>query len=336
MQDVSHIAVAILNWNGKALLEQFLPSVIAHSHTAVIYVIDNASTDESVAFLNENFPQVNQILLPENYGYAGGYNHAVRHIKEEILILLNSDVEVTKEWLFPLAAAFNAEESTAILQPKLLDYTRKNYFEYAGAAGGFIDQLGYPYCRGRIFDTLEKDTGQYDDSTSIFWASGACFCIRKSVFEQLGGFDEDFFAHQEEIDLCWRAHQHGFEVAYIPQSVVYHLGGASLSAMNPKKTFLNFRNTLLALLKNVNGNKVLLLLFLRLVLDGIAGMMFLLQGKPRHLLAILNAHLSFYRLLPKFLRKRKLLRAKTKASYYSISSVVVAYFIQKKRKYTQL
>ncbi|MEO8773952.1 MAG: glycosyltransferase family 2 protein, partial [Gelidibacter sp.] len=200
------IAIVILNWNGKALLEQFLPSVIMHSEEAVIYVADNASTDDSVEFVASHYPTVKIIQNKENGGYAKGYNEALKHVDESIYCLLNSDVEVTENWLKPIAILFKTEAETSIIQPKILDYKNKDYFEYAGAAGGFIDKFGYPFCRGRIFDTLEKDRGQYNDTSQIFWASGACFFIRKSVFENLDGFDESFFAHMEEIDLCWRAY----------------------------------------------------------------------------------------------------------------------------------
>ncbi|WP_291122958.1 glycosyltransferase family 2 protein [Flavobacterium sp. UBA6046] len=282
------IAVVILNWNGTKLLEQFLPSIVQFSPEATIYVADNASTDDSIAFVKANFPTVQIIRNESNFGFARGYNEALKHIDAEIYALVNSDIEVTENWLQSIIETFENEPQTAIIQPKILDYKRKEYFEYAGAAGGFIDKYGYPYCRGRIFETLEKDKGQYDDNCEIFWASGACFFIRSSVYNELEGFDADFFAHQEEIDLCWRALNKGYKVKYNSQSVVYHVGGATLQLGNPKKTFLNFRNSLLMLLKNLPKKQLFPVIFTRLILDGIAGIQFLLQGKSKHLLAIVK------------------------------------------------
>lgn len=245
------IAVVILNWNGQKLLEQFLPSVTTYSKNADIYVVDNASTDTSMAFVNANYPEVKIIQNKENGGFAKGYNEALKKVDADIFCLLNSDVEVTKNWLEPIVEAFKNNAEVAIMQPKLLDYKQKDYFEYAGAAGGFIDKFGYPYCRGRIFNTLEKDEGQYNDTHSIFWASGACLFVRSYVFKELNGFDESFFAHMEEIDLCWRAKNLGYKIIYTGRSQVYHVGGATLANSNPKKTFLNFRNSLFALVKTL-------------------------------------------------------------------------------------
>ena len=250
------IAVVILNWNGTKLLEQFLPSIVNYSPEAEIYVADNASTDGSVSFVKVNFPTVKIVENKSNFGFAQGYNEALKHIDAEIYALVNSDIEVTENWLKSIIETFEKEPKTAIIQPKLLDYKQKEYFEYAGAAGGFIDKYGYPYCRGRVFETLEKDNGQYDDHLDIFWASGACFFIRSSVYKELKGFDAEFFAHQEEIDLCWRAFNKGHHIKYNSQSVVYHVGGATLQQGNPKKTFLNFRNSLLMLVKNLPKNQL--------------------------------------------------------------------------------
>lgn len=284
------IAVVILNWNGVKLLEQFLPSVIQFSEGAAIYVADNDSTDNSVAYVTEHFPTVKIIKNSGNYGFAKGYNDALKHIDAEIYALVNSDIEVTENWLQPILDTFEKENQTAIIQPKILDFKNKEYFEYAGAAGGFIDKYGFPFCRGRIFDTIEKDNGQYNDNIELFWASGACFFIRKNVFHELGGFDESFFAHQEEIDLCWRAANEGHIIKYNYQSVVYHVGGATLQQGNPKKTYLNFRNSLLMLVKNLPSKGLFFVIFFRMVLDGIAGIRFLTQGKFGHTLAILKAH----------------------------------------------
>jgi len=327
------IAIIILNWNGKTLLEQFLPSVVKHSNNATIYVADNASTDDSINFVKTNFPTVKIIQNNKNYGFAKGYNVALKNIETDIFCLLNNDVKVTHGWLNSVTEIFNNESNTVAIQPKILDFRRKDYFEYAGAAGGFIDKYGYPYCRGRIFNTIEKDNGQFDDNSKIFWASGACFFIRKEIFNKLNGFDESFFAHMEEIDLCWRINNLGYDVKYTFQSTVYHVGGATLKNTNPKKTYLNFRNSLFSLMKNADGT-ILTLIFSRLLLDGIAAIKFLFELKPRHTLAILQSHFSFYKHLPTLLKQRKSNFSKKK--YYNKASIVSLYFLNKKRTYNSL
>lgn len=319
------IAVVILNWNGAKLLEQFLPSVIEHSDVATIYVVDNASTDSSIEVLKTKFPSVNIIQNDGNYGFAKGYNVALQQVEEDYYALVNSDVEVTEGWLSPILTVFDKELNVSIIQPKILDYKNKEYFEYAGAAGGFIDQYGYPFCRGRIFDTIEKDNGQYDDETEIFWASGACFFIRKEIYRKLNGFDDDFFAHQEEIDLCWRAFNLGYKAKYTSKSVVYHIGGATLKESNPKKTFLNFRNSLLMLTKNLPKNKLPSIIFVRLLLDGLAGIQFIFKGKFNHFWVIIKAHFHYYHLINKTLKKRK---APQSENYYYIKSIVYKYFVK--------
>lgn len=320
------IAVVILNWNGKELLEKFLPSVIDNSKEANIYLADNASTDNSVKFVRSAFPEVKIIENRDNVGYAKGYNEALKNLNEDVFCLLNSDIEVTKDWLKPILRTFEAEPNTAIIQPKILDYNKKDHFEYAGAAGGYIDKFGYPYCRGRIFNTIEKDEGQFDDNADIFWCSGACLFIRHKVFTELKGMDEAYFAHMEEIDLCWRAKNLEYNIRYVGASSVYHVGGATLDNSNPKKTFLNFRNSLFNLVKNVDGNLISLIIT-RLILDGIAGLKFLLELKFRHFMAILRAHLSFYRHLSYLLYQRKTL--KQSKNYYKIKSIVWSYYISK-------
>ena len=323
-------AIVILNWNGKKLLEQFLPSVIAHSEAAKVYVADNDSTDNSIAFLSSKYPNIEIIKNTTNGGYAKGYNDALKRIDADVFCLVNSDIEVTKNWLNPIISEFKTNRNTAIVQPKILDFKDKSYFEYAGAAGGFIDKYGYPYCRGRIFDTLEKDNGQYNDTSEIFWASGACFFIRKSVFESLNGFDESFFAHMEEIDLCWRAFNQNHTIKYIGTSTVFHVGGATLNSTNPKKTFLNFRNSLITLVKNAHGN-IFLLVFTRLLLDGLAGLKFLSELKFAHFIAIIKAHFSFYSKSPSVLKQRKTLTQK--GNYYKTTSIVWQYFVKKRRQF---
>jgi hypothetical protein len=319
------IAVVILNWNGKELLETLLPAVIKHSPEAVVYVADNASSDGSVALLEEKFAGVKIIQNNGNLGYAGGYNKALQAVEEDIYVLVNSDVEVTEGWLQPALDLFERDAETAIIQPKILDYYKRDYFEYAGAAGGFIDKYGFPFCRGRIFDTLEKDNGQYNDESEIFWASGACFFIRKKVFWELGGFDEDFFAHQEEIDLCWRAFNRNYKARFCSGSVVYHMGGATLQNSSPKKTFLNFRNSLWMMLKNLPAGQLFPTLFLRLSMDGIAGIRYLTKGQFAHLWAVLKSHIYFYKKLFYFLNKRQ---PKHYSNYYKIKSIVYQYFVR--------
>ena len=327
------VAVVILNWNGKQLLEQFLPSVVQFSKEATVYVADNASTDDSVDFVKANFPTVTIVINATNTGYAGGYNEALQHIEADVYALVNSDIEVSENWLQPIIKTFQNEPKTAIVQPKILDFKNKDYFEYAGAAGGYIDQYGYPFCRGRIFDTLEKDNGQYDSNQEIFWASGACFFIRSSVYKELNGFDSSFFAHQEEIDLCWRVINKGYSIKYLFDSKVYHVGGATLQKGNPRKTELNFRNSLLMLTKNVPQKDLYRVLFIRMVLDGIAGIKFLLEKQPKHCIAILKAHLAFYKLFSENYAKRSNYQ---QSKYYITKSIVFSYFIKKIRFFYDL
>ncbi|MBD0824532.1 glycosyltransferase family 2 protein [Aestuariibaculum marinum] len=327
------LAVVILNWNGQKLLEQFLPSVVAFSKESDIYIADNASTDNSIEFVRSKYPEINIVKNIENGGYAKGYNDALKHIDADIFCLLNSDIEVTENWLTPIIDIFHTEPNTTIIQPKILDYKNKSQFEYAGAAGGFIDKYGYPYCRGRILDTIESDTGQYNDTAEIFWASGACLFIRREVFNDLEGFDASFFAHMEEIDLCWRAKNSGYTIKYVGASTVYHVGGATLTTLNPKKTYLNFRNSLYALTKNATG-PIFSKILVRLLLDGIAGIKFVVEIKPKHTLAVLKAHLSFYGHLSKLLKQRKQLKNKVK--YYERTSIVMDYFVNRKRHFKNL
>lgn len=327
------IAVVILNWNGEELLRQFLPSVISYSAEADIYVADNASSDGSLELLKMQFPTVKVIANRENLGFAGGYNLALKSVDADVFALVNSDIEVTANWLQPIIEKFTSEPKTAIIQPKIRDFKNKDYFEYAGAAGGFIDKYGYPFCRGRLFDTIERDTGQYDDDREIFWASGACLFIRAKVYRELHGFDSAFFAHQEEIDLCWRAKNRGYDVKYAAKSVVYHVGGATLAKGNPQKTYLNFRNSLLMLAKNLPSQGYYGVLMTRLVLDGVAGIQFLAAGKPSHVLAILKAHFHFYKMMKANSLKRT--GAQT-ANYYAIKSVVYSYFVKRKQTFNNL
>lgn len=323
---MKRIAVVILNWNGQKLLEEFLPSIVRFSPEATIYVADNASSDDSVSFIKSTFPSVKIIQNTANFGFAKGYNQALRFVEEEYYALVNSDIEVTENWLSPILEIFENEPQTSIIQPKILSYKNKEMFEYAGAAGGFIDKYGFPFCRGRIFQSLEKDLGQYNDTFDIFWASGACFFIRKEVYRQLNGFDEDFFAHQEEIDLCWRAFNLNYKAKYCGNATVFHVGGATLNESNPHKTFLNFRNSLWMMTKNLPKKKLFTILFLRLTLDGWAGIHFLFQGKPKHLWAVLKSHFYFYLYLFKNLNKRQ---SNQYDKYYKINSIVYYHFWKK-------
>ena len=327
------IAIVILNWNGKELLEKFLPSVIRYSTEADIYLIDNASSDDSVSFVKLNFPQVSIIKNTDNGGYAKGYNDGLTQVDADIYCLLNSDVEVTENWLNPVIRLFEKEPNTVVIQPKILDYNNKNSFEYAGAAGGFIDKYGYPFCRGRIFNSIEKDLGQYDDIAEIFWASGACLFIRKSTFQELNGFDTSFFAHMEEVDLCWRIKNLGHSIKYVGTSTIYHIGGATLSNTNPKKTYLNFRNSLITITKNTSGNLFFLVL-IRLILDGVAGVKFIFDFKPKHTLAIIKAHFAYYQRFRKTIRQRKSLIIGNK--HYNTTSIVWSYYLKKLKTFNRL
>ncbi len=323
------IAIVILNWNGKALLAQFLPSIVAHSKEATIYVADNNSSDTSIEFLETHFPEVTIIKNKINGGYAKGYNDALQHIKADVICLINSDIEVTQNWLQPIINTFNQDSNTAVVQPKILDYKAKDTFEYAGAGGGFIDKFAYPFCKGRIFNSIEKDYGQYNSTYPIFWASGACLFIKRNIFLEAGKLDEHYFAHQEEIDLCWRIQNLGYNVIYNGHSTVYHVGGATLKAQHPKKTFLNFRNSLFNLVKHSPKNKGFSLIIIRLCLDGLAGIKFLFEGKPTHTLAIIKAHFSFYRYLKPMLKKRSLIPKKK--DYYNTKSIVWDYYFKRKK-----
>ena len=287
-------AVVILNWNGVEQLRTFLPSVVTHTQDAEIIVADNASTDNSVDWVRQHFPQIKIISLPQNYGYAGGYNEALKFVDADFLVLLNSDIEVTTGWLQPLINVLEHNPTVAACQPKILSYHDKTHFEYAGAAGGYIDKYGIPFCKGRIFKTIEADTNQYNQPTDIFWASGACLTIRNTVFKQIGGFDADFFAHMEEINLCWTIHRLGYSIQYVTNSTIYHVGGATLNKANPKKTFLNFRNSLWMLQKHLPTTKLIGILLKRMCLDSLAALHYLGQGQWKHFVAVFNAHMSFY------------------------------------------
>ena len=291
------VAVVILNWNGVSFLEKFLPNVLTCTgDEAEIIVADNASTDNSVAFIRQHFPDVRLISNDRNFGYAQGYNIALSQIEADYYVLLNSDVEVTPNWITPIIELMESDPSIAACQPKLLSYDRRQELEYAGAGGGFIDKLGYPFCRGRLFQTLEQDNGQYDDTREVFWASGACMFVRSSVFWEAEGLDKDFFAHMEEIDFCWRVKNIGYRVMYCGASTVYHVGGGSLPKSAARKTYLNIRNNLVMLYKNLPAEEIRKTFFKRYFLDGIAAIHFLLSsGSFKICWAVARAHASFLR-----------------------------------------
>ena len=315
------VAVVILNWNGRGMLERFLPSVVEYSVSdeslsVSVVVADNGSSDVSVAFMREYYPQVQLVLLDKNYGFAEGYNRALAQVEADYYVLLNSDVECTPHWIAPVVAMMERDPQVAVAQPKMMMYDQKDTFEYAGGAGGFIDSYGYPFCRGRIFSTLEQDHGQYDDECNIFWATGAAMFVKASIFHQLGGLDGDFFAHMEEIDFCWRTLNSGYTVRYCPQSVLYHVGGGTLPKSSPFKTRLNFRNNLSMLYKNLPDERMKKVLRRRMLLDGIAALKFLLQGHVGEFNAVREAHREYRSLLPQLKEKRAALKQETVAGVY--------------------
>lgn len=334
-------SVVILNWNGRKLLEQFLDRVVKNSlsRNCSVYVADNGSTDNSCEYISANHPEVTLIELEQNYGFAEGYNQALRRVESEYYVLLNSDVEVSTGWLDPVIDYMDSNPEVAACQPKILSYAERNKFEHAGAAGGFIDKYGYPFCRGRIMNITEEDNGQYDDIKQIFWASGACMFIRSSVWEKNGGFDPDFFAHMEEIDLCWRINNTGNKIIYIPSSVIYHIGGGTLSYDSSRKLFFNFRNNLFLLYKNLPGDRLHKILFKRMLLDSIAAIRFLLTFKIIAFISVFEAHIDYYR------HKKALRKKREDIQQYRITypdklilnkSLVYDFFIRKKETYSEL
>lgn len=298
------IAICILNWNGKKLLEKFLPSIIKFSNNHSIYLIDNASKDDSIEFVKQNFSLIKIIKHSDNLGFSKGYNIGLKYVKEEIFCLLNSDVQVTKNWINPIINLFKNNQDIVVIQPKILNYYKPNYFEYSGAAGGKIDFFGYPYCRGRNLNNLEQDIGQYNDIIQIFWASGACFFIRNNIFWKFGGFDECFFAHMEEIDLCWRINNFNQKIYYCGISKVYHIGAKTLQKKSTKKTYLNFRNNLCMIVKNLPNYQWVYIIILRTILDMIISIIIFFSGKKKHAYAIIKAYFSFYKLFTLMYKKR--------------------------------
>jgi GT2 family glycosyltransferase len=338
---MNRIGIVILNWNGKKLLEQFLPSVVAHSERewADVIVADNASSDDSISFLAEEYPNLQVIQLDKNYGFAEGYNKALNQLSHTYFVLLNSDVEVTENWLDPIYHQFENDLGIAAAQPKIKAFLNKTEFEHAGASGGFIDYLGYPFCRGRILDVIETDTNQYNSETDIFWASGASLFIRADIYRTVGGLDSDFFAHMEEIDLCWRIKNQGYRIIVEPKSTVYHVGGATLPYHSPDKLFLNFRNNLFLLHKNLPKSKFYSTLLQRMILDGVAAMKFLMVGEFSNFSAVFKAHLSYYSMFSKIRRKRKhlipLVIKKDHKEMYR-NSIIFDFYLRKKKYFSDI
>ncbi|MEL6866052.1 MAG: riboflavin biosynthesis protein RibF, partial [Bacteroidota bacterium] len=340
------VAIVILNYNGRQYLEQFLPSLHKSTYANFqIHLADNGSSDDSIEWLTANYPDIQIHDLKENHGFAQGYNLALEALESDYFVLLNSDVEVSPNWIEPIIDLMEKEANIGACQPKVLAYHHRDHFEHAGAAGGWIDHLGYPFCRGRMFDTVEKDQGQYDQVSEIFWASGAAFFVRPQLFKALGGFDGDYFAHMEEIDLCWRIKKAGYRVVVQPESRVYHVGGGTLAYGSPRKVYLNIRNSLFTLLKNEESSKLYWLIPLRLVLDGLAGLLFFMEGKFKHIWAIVRAHWSFFGQFGYFRRKRALQKDQIqKVSIASPSqltgvyhgSVVWQYYLRRKRSFKKL
>lgn len=335
------LSIVILNWNGKQHLEHFLPALLRHTThpDAEIVVADNGSVDDSLQFLKNEYPGIRIIELEQNYGFSGGYNRAIEQVDARYILLLNSDIEVSEGWLEPMIEQMEEDITVGACTPKILDFKRKTHFEYAGAAGGFMDHLGYPFCQGRIFDHLEEDQGQFDQATDLFWGTGACLMIRTDLYREAGGLDEKFFAHMEEIDLCWRLQRMGYRIRFVPSSAVYHVGGATLQRGNPFKTFLNFRNNLLLLYKNLPSKGRTRTLCYRMILDGISAFRFLVQGAFKDFWAVVRAHWAFYGM------KSAYRGTKNKNKYpendvivagiYS-GSIVADYFLKRKQKFSNL
>lgn len=335
------IAIVILNWNGAKLLQQFLPSVIRFSKNNLtdIVVADNGSTDDSLQILRHQFPEVKILALQQNYGFARGYNEALKQIEADYFVILNSDVEVTAGWLNSPIRLMENDSSVAAVQPKILSYHQKTHFEYAGAAGGFIDRFGYPFCRGRIFNEVETDHGQYNNFLDIFWATGACMFVRAKHFHEAGGFDGDFWAHMEEIDLCWRLKNRDYRIVFTPESTVYHLGGGTLSYDNPQKLFLNFRNNLWLLYKNLPGNQLFHILFIRMILDGVAAIKLLTEFNMNGIRSVLKAHYQFFRSLPELQRKRRQAGSDGHFSHPAEKlpkSIVFQFYIRKRKRFGEI
>ena len=333
-------AIVILNWNGEDFLKKFLPGVVGKSASDEVKIViaDNGSIDHSVAFLKQEYPGIELIRFDKNYGFTEGYNKALAKVDAEYFILLNSDIEVTENWVDPLIDILEKDKEVAVVMPKIKAYADKAYFEYAGAAGGFIDILGYPFCRGRMLNNIEKDTGQYDQETEIFWATGACMAIKADTFKKAGGFDTFMFAHMEEIDLCWRLKNQGYKIIFTPKSVVYHVGGGSLPNEHPRKLYYNFRNNLILLYKNLPKGKLYPILITRLIMDGLAAVKFLFSFKFSYVEAVARAHFRFYSVAPSYHKHRKKYGPQNGEFPDQVfrKSMLVRFYFKKKRKFSEL
>ncbi len=334
------VSIVILNWNGEEYLKKFLPELVRHSDLpgTEIVVADNGSTDDSIRFIEEKHPEIRIIKLDSNYGFSGGYNRAFEALESKYFLLINSDIEVTPGWLTPLLDRMEEDETTAACTPKIKDFNNRSFFEYAGAAGGYIDKFGYPFCRGRIFDHLEEDRGQYDDAVSVFWGSGACLMVRSDLYRKAGGLDEKFFAHMEEIDLCWRLKRMGYKVFFVPRSTVYHVGGGTLPRSNSMKTFLNFRNNLLLLHKNLPPGQRRRTILIRMLLDGISAFRFLLQRSPHDFLAVFRAHIAYFGMKGTYNGTYGIQSRENNTIFAEIyaGSIVVDFFLKGKKRFQQL
>lgn len=330
------IAVVILNWNGKKFLEKFLPGVIRHSSgMADIIIADNASSDDSLDYLEKNHPGIRVISLGKNYGFAGGYNLALAQVEAEYYILLNSDIEVTANWIGPVISLMEADHTVAACQPKIRSYHEPAKFEYAGAAGGFIDKYGYPFCQGRLFQSLETDEGQYEHAREVFWATGACLFVRSDVFHKMGGFDDEFFAHMEEIDFCWRAKNLGYKIMYCPGSTIFHIGGGTLPKRNSRKTYLNIRNNIIMLFKNLEQERLTRVLASRILLDYIAAFKFLVDGGFKDMAAVIRAHFYVWMNLSRLRKKREKISHQRVSQIYW-GNIVLQHYLQRKKSFRQL
>jgi hypothetical protein len=338
LETIPKVAIVILNWNGAHYLQQFLPSVLQTSYNNVdIIVADNGSTDNSVSLVKEHFPGVRVLLLNENFGYARGYNEALKQVTADYYMLLNSDAEATSSWLQPMVRLLENDKSIAACQPKVLSFNNRNKFDYAGAAGGWMDRFGYPFAKGRIFEICEEDNGQYDQEEPVFWASGAALFVRASAFHGCSGFDEYFFAHMEEIDLCWRLQLTGYKIYSCPQSKVYHVGGGTLPKGNSKKTYLNFRNNQIMLYKNLPASQKLWKIPFRILLDIISACKGLLGGDGGYFLAILRAHLAFIKWMILYKHKSNFAKTRSGRLYgYYPHNVVWQHFVNKKRFFGEI
>lgn len=336
---MSRTAIVILNYNGAKLLEKFLPTVVKHSPGTEVIVADNASSDGSLSWVKQHYPSVRIISLDQNYGFCGGYNRALRQVEADYYLLLNSDIEVTEGWLPPLVNMLDGHADVSAVQPKILSYHRRDEFEHAGAGGGFIDSYGYPFCRGRIFDTIEKDHGQYNNDLPVFWSSGACMLIRAKSFHQFGGFDEDYFAHMEEIDLCWKLHRDNQHIMYCGTSTIYHVGAGTLAYGSSRKVYLNFRNGLFMLFKHLSGVQLITRMPVRVALDIVAALRFLISGQWSHGAAVVHAHVEFFLNLGREIKKRRRLQSaypRYTGEGMMKGSIVLKYFLGGQKTYGQL